>query len=98
MTDRTYAAELDDTDTVVRVIVGTADWAGDSLGGRWVNSPVKVGAGWRLWADGLRPPRPFPSWTWQDGAWTAPIPMPDVEGAWVWDEDAGAWTDAEPET
>jgi hypothetical protein len=61
MTERTYAAELDDTDTVLRVIVGTAEWAADSLGGRWVNSAVKVGAGWS-W-DGTQivpPPTPEP--------------------------------------
>lgn len=62
---RTYAAELDDTDTVVRVIVGTAEWATDMLGGRWVDSPVKVGAGW-VW-DGTQivPPTPEPG-EWDD--------------------------------
>jgi hypothetical protein len=45
----TYAAELDDADTVLRVIVGTAEWATDMLGGRWVDSADKVGAGW-VWA------------------------------------------------
>ncbi len=61
MTERTYAAELNDTDTVLRVIVGTAEWAADSLGGRWVDSAVKVGSGW-LW-DGeqiVPPPSPEP--------------------------------------
>ena len=61
MTERTYAAELDATDTVLRVIVGTAEWAADNLGGRWVDSAVKVGAGW-LW-DGTQivpPPSPEP--------------------------------------
>jgi hypothetical protein len=53
----TYAAELDDEDTVIRVIVGTADWAIDNLGGRWVDSP-KCGPGWR-WIDvEMIPPEP----------------------------------------
>ena len=59
MTERTYAAELDDTDTVLRVIVGTAEWAADNLGGRWVDSPVKVGAGWVWDGEGIvLPPAP----------------------------------------
>jgi len=53
---RTYAAELDDTDTVVRVIVGTAEWAADNLGGRWVDTPVKVGAGWTFDGTNIVPP------------------------------------------
>jgi hypothetical protein len=56
----TYAAELDD-DVVVRVIVGTAQWAVEHLGGVWVDSPVKAGAGWTF--DGTEivpPPAPEP--------------------------------------
>ena len=37
-----------------------------------------------------RPAQPYPSWTWQDGRWTAPVDAPD-DGEWQWDEDAGAW-------
>lgn len=37
-----------------------------------------------------RPPQPYPSWTWEDGAWQPPIPYPS-EGDWVWDEDLGDW-------
>jgi hypothetical protein len=55
---RTYAAELDDN-TVVRVIVGTAGWATEHLGGTWVDSPVKVGPGW-LWDGETLTPPPAP--------------------------------------
>lgn len=58
MMERTYAAELDDTNTVLRVIVGTADWAADNLGGTWVQSATKVGA----------------DWTWVKGEWVPPEP------------------------
>ena len=51
----TYAAELDDNDTVVRVIVGDADWANEHLGGRWVESP-KAGPGWRYVDGEIVPP------------------------------------------
>jgi hypothetical protein len=52
----TYAAELDDDNVVVRVIVGTADWATDMLGGRWVDSAEKVGAGWVWDGEQIVPP------------------------------------------
>jgi len=55
-----YAAELNDNE-VVRVIVGTAEWATEHLGGVWVGSPDKVGPGW-VW-DGeniVPPPDPEP--------------------------------------
>jgi hypothetical protein len=55
----TYAAELND-DVVVRVIVGTAQWATDNLGGTWVDSPVKVGSGWTHIDGQIVPPEPNP--------------------------------------
>lgn len=49
----------------------------------------EAGIGWTVEADGLRPPSPYPSWTWDGEAWVAPVPMPD--GPHSWDEDAQAW-------
>ena len=43
-----YAAELDDNNVVVRVIVGQPDWAADNLDGAWICSETKVGVGW-IW-------------------------------------------------
>jgi hypothetical protein len=34
-----YAAELNDDNVVTRVIVGTAEWAAEHLGGTWVQPP-----------------------------------------------------------
>ena len=86
----TYAAELNDNNTVIRVIVGDHQWATANLGGRWVDSP-KCGPGW-LYIDGqIVPPSPYPSWTLINGEWTSPIPMPD--GDWMWDEDTQQWTE-----
>ena len=36
-----------------------------------------------------KPPKPYPSWVWNDG-WVAPIPCPD-DGNWRWNEEAGQW-------
>ncbi len=44
------------------------------------------------------PPQPFPSWTLNPDTalWDAPVPMPETEGMWVWDEDGQEWVDATP--
>jgi hypothetical protein len=42
------------------------------------------------------PPQPFPSWTWTDDQWAAPIAYPDDDGEYTWDEEAGAWQEVEP--
>lgn len=48
-----------------------------------------AGIGWTVEADGLRPPQPYPSWTWNGSEWDAPVPQPD--GPHYWDESAGEW-------
>jgi hypothetical protein len=53
----TYAAELNDN-VVIRVIVGTAEWATENLGGQWVDSPTKVGIGWQLIDGVITAPEP----------------------------------------
>jgi hypothetical protein len=67
-----YAAELNDDNVVVRVIVGTAAWAVEHLGGEWVQPPELVGIGWELVDGVIRPPAPDPSWTWDGTDWQAP--------------------------
>ena len=86
-----YAAKTENG-TVTQVIVGTPEWAAERLGGVWVASDTKVGVGWELYDNGLRPPSPFPSWSWDGSAWQAPVPQPD--GVYTWDEDAQAWVEA----
>ena len=49
----------------------------------------QAGIGWTVEDDGLRPPSPFASWSWDGSAWQAPTPKPD--GLHSWDEEAGAW-------
>lgn len=50
-------------------------------------------------ADGaFIPPQPFPSWTLNQSTalWDAPVPMPETEGMWVWDEATLSWVDMAP--
>jgi len=51
-----YAAELNDDNVVVRVIVGTAQWAVEHLGGVWVDPPELVGIGWLFDGEQIVPP------------------------------------------
>jgi hypothetical protein len=43
-----------------------------------------------------RPEQPYPSWVWEDGQWTAPVPYPDDDGLYVWDEDGQIWATVDP--
>ena len=42
-----------------------------------------------------RPPQPYPSWTWDNG-WQPPVPEPDDDGWYEWDEEAGNWATVDP--
>jgi len=72
-----HAAELDADNVVVRVIVGTPEWAADHLGGTWVASP-KCGPGWTYHDGEFRPPQPGPDCEWMVDQWVCPDPAPEV--------------------
>ena len=40
-----------------------------------------------------RPESPYASWVWdaEVSVWQAPVPMPQDDNQYTWDEDAGAW-------
>ena len=83
----TYAARIDNG-RVAQVIVGDPVWAASRLGGVWVASPTKVGVGWEQHDSILRPPAPFPSWTWDDG-WHPPVEQTDPDT--IWDATTLSW-------
>lgn len=89
-----YAAKLEDG-VVVQVIRGDVDWASDRLGGTWVGSESKVGVGWEEFEDGLRPPAPYASWSWDGEKWISPVPYPDDENFYEWNEDTESWDQVE---
>ena len=84
----TYAARIVDG-VVTQVIVGSAAWASDRLGGVWLDSPTKVGVGWEQYEGGLRPPAPFPSWSWDGTGWQPPVEQTDPDT--IWDEASLSW-------
>lgn len=87
-----YAVEIDELNKALRIIVGTADWAVENLGGVWVDYHEKVGIGWEYYGGIFRPPSPYPSWFWAGDDWIAPRPIPE-EGVWIWSEDEFDWVE-----
>jgi hypothetical protein len=47
--------------------------------------------------DKFQPMQPYPSWTWslEDFAWSAPMPRPEVEGVYDWNEESLSWVELE---
>lgn len=45
--------------------------------------------------DAFIPPKPFESWVLNEETclWNSPIPMPDDEYEYAWDEDSGDWVE-----
>jgi len=43
--------------------------------------------------DAFVPPKPFESWVLDEDTclWVAPVPYPEDDGQYTWDEDAGDW-------
>ena len=50
-----------------------------------------AGIGWTLEKDGLRPPTPYASWTWNSSEWVAPVPYPTNGGRYEWNEEVEDW-------
>mgnify|MGYP001553094735 CR=1 FL=1 len=89
-------AKVNEQGIVEQCIVGEAEWASRNLGGMWVNTEKKVGIGWTYdFTYGFRPPQPYPSWTWENDKWNAPVPYPEVSeenpAYYVWNEDTLTW-------
>lgn len=50
-----------------------------------------AGIGWTVEEDGLRPPTPYASWTWNGSEWVAPMLMPDDDQMYQWNEKTQEW-------
>lgn len=48
--------------------------------------------------DAFIPPQPYPSWTLNESTclWESPVPHPDGDGFYTWDEDNQQWTHSTP--
>lgn len=56
--------------------------------------PATIGGTYDVNKDCFYPPRPYPSWIWNDEkiGWVAPIDVPVDENSYYWDEEDGIWT------
>ena len=99
-------AELDDNNVVTRVIVADSlEWVEETLGGVWLETfkdgtrghMAGIGYSYDSELDAFIPAQPYPSWVLDEETllWSAPVPIPDTENSYVWDEDAGDWVAAE---
>lgn len=102
-----YAAEMNDSGIVVRVVCAeSVAWCEQQLGGvSWIeawrdggnrlNFP-SPGFTYDPARDAFIAPKPYPSWVLNDATcrWAAPVPMPPG-GPWVWDESTESWIDPE---
>lgn len=54
-----------------------------------------IGYSYDVTRNAFIPPRPFESWNLNEESclWEPPIPMPEDNKAYVWNEDAQAWTE-----
>lgn len=77
-------------------------WLVNTFGGRWVktsyNNNIRVryaGAGYSYdeQRDAFIPPKPFPSWVFDDAAadWIAPVLRPQDGKRYVWNEQSTKW-------
>lgn len=95
-------AEIDETDTVVRVVVGSNDdidegyqWLTDNLGGTWIKCSYNTrGGSHHQGGQPLRFNYPAPGYTFSrdprwgpDGAFIPPQPFP----SWVLSNSTGLW-------
>lgn len=59
-----------------------------------------VGFEFREDIDGFVPPQPFASWVLDEGSglWVSPVPYPEGDGLWAWDEDGQVWVEVDDPT
>jgi len=79
------------------------DWFVENLGGRWMQTSYNgnirknyagIGFTYDDGRDAFIPPKPYPSWLLLEDTcqWEAPIPYPDDDLIYQWDEEQGDWT------
>jgi len=78
------------------------EWLIDNLGGTWVqtsyNATIRknfagVGFSYDPERDAFIPPKPYDSWILDEDTclWQAPLPYPEDEGTYTWNEELFAW-------
>ena len=100
-----HFAKLDNNNTVTQVIVAEQDFinsgsVGDSF--RWVQTSYNnnfrknyagVGYTYDRIRDAFIPPKTYPSWILNEDTclWIAPVPYPDDDNKYTWNEETTNW-------
>jgi hypothetical protein len=100
-----HYAELNETDTVLRVIRSdTKEWCETSLGGTWVRTYYDtegknyagIGFTYHPEKENFSSPQPYPSWTLDDQCiWQPPTPRPIGDKLYIWNEETQSWDETE---
>jgi hypothetical protein len=69
------------------------EWRQTSYNGTFRAHYAGIGYTYDADNDVFYAPQPYPSWLLNEsaGIWEAPVPYPDDEGMYVWDEETGDW-------
>lgn len=98
-----YFARLDEANIVKQVIVAdSVEWCERAIPGVWVETfkdrsqrmnYASVGFTYDESRDAFIPPKPFNSWILVEETciWTAPVPYPEDEQSYVWNEKTLSW-------
>jgi hypothetical protein len=102
-----HFAKLNENNIVLYVVVGRDEDDGkeaelsERTGDRYVQTSYNatfrahyagIGYTYDETNDVFYPPQPYPSWTLDEAwNWQPPVPYPDDEGMYVWDEETGGW-------
>lgn len=81
------------------------DWFVERLGGRWVQTSynanfrknfASVGYSYDEVRDAFIPPKPYESWVLNEETclWEAPVPRPEDDKIYYWNEDSLTWIEA----
>lgn len=70
-------------------------WKQTSYNGNTRKNYAGIGYTYDVNRDAFIAPKPFPSWVLEEKtcSWTAPVPLPDNETPYVWDEATLSWVE-----
>jgi len=92
--DKVIVAEIEFFDTFVDETPG--EWIQTSYTGSIRKNYAGVGDIYDKTRDAFYEPKPYPSWTLDEGTcqWTAPVAHPAADGkSYTWDEDTTNWVE-----
>jgi hypothetical protein len=100
-----HFAKIDNNNTVTQVIVAEQNfinsglvgdsflWVQTSYNGNFRKNYAGVGYTYDPARDAFIPPQPYPSWTLNEDTclWESPVPYPDDDLMYTWDEATTNW-------